>query len=63
MGKRPVRRIEFNNKREYTIFDDLGCALDSNVSYPTREAAESSLRFSSTTPSPTLNTPTKYWSA
>ncbi len=46
MGKQPVRRIEFDNKYEYAIFDDLGGALESNVSYPTREAAESSLRFS-----------------
>jgi len=45
MGKQPVRRIEFGNKYEYAIFDDLGCALDSTVSYPTGEAAESSLRF------------------
>jgi len=45
MGKQPVRRIEFNNKYEYAIFDDLGCALESTVSYPTREAAESSLRY------------------
>ena len=45
MGKQPVRRIEFDNKYEYAIFDDLGCALDSTVSYPTPEAAESSLRY------------------
>ncbi len=45
MGNQPVRRIEFNNKHEYAIFDDRGYALESTVSYPTREAAESSLRF------------------
>jgi len=44
MGKQPVRRIEFDNNDEYAIFDDLGCALDSTVSYPTSEAAEFSLR-------------------
>ena len=46
MGNQPVRRIEFNNKYEYAIFDDSGCALDPTVSYPTREAAESALNFS-----------------
>lgn len=45
MGKQPGRRIEFNNKYEYAIFDDSGCALDPTVFYPTREAAESSLTF------------------
>ncbi len=45
MGKQPVRRIEFDNKHEYAIFDDIGRAVDSTVSYPTPEAAESSLRY------------------
>ncbi len=45
MGKQPVRRIEFDNEHEYAIFDDLGGPLDSTVSYPSPEVAESSLRY------------------
>ncbi len=44
MGNQPVRRIEFHNKYEYGIFDDLGYALDPTVTYPNRESAQHSLR-------------------
>ncbi len=45
MKRQPVRRIEFNNKDEYAIFVDRGCAVEPAVSYPTLQAAESSLSY------------------